>query len=179
MILSATLRSLYAPVSDQITRGRNAIFRHVERLPDNIPTHQAMRRPVELSVSRPPDHTWKCPPGRPHTKWMDQLHRDNKKAPVVTLEASHWSRPLESDATVWVDYTLTTTSIHLGRSDCTSLAKPNGTSAGSAVILRAHGCVQQTDAQNIHDNNPNLMAWTDVRLFHRLYFTSYVSSVNK
>jgi len=30
-----------APVSDGITRGRNAIFGHVARLPDNIPAHQA------------------------------------------------------------------------------------------------------------------------------------------
>ena len=36
-----------------ITRGRNAIFGHVARLPDNIPAHQAMLRQVELSVGRP------------------------------------------------------------------------------------------------------------------------------
>ena len=38
MIWSVTLRSHYtglAPVSDRIARGRNAIFRHVARLPDN------------------------------------------------------------------------------------------------------------------------------------------------
>jgi len=40
-------------VSDRITRGRNAIFGHVARLPDNIPAHQAMLRQVELSVGRP------------------------------------------------------------------------------------------------------------------------------
>jgi len=55
-ILSVTLRSLHTgltPVSDQITRGRNAIFGHVARLPDNIPAHQAMLHQVELSVGRP------------------------------------------------------------------------------------------------------------------------------
>jgi len=36
---------------------------HVARLPDNIPAHQAMLRQVELSVGRPPDPTWKRPPG--------------------------------------------------------------------------------------------------------------------
>ena len=56
-----------APVSDRITRGRNAIFGHAARLPDNIPTHQAMLGQVELSVGRPPDPTWKRPPGRPRT----------------------------------------------------------------------------------------------------------------
>ena len=66
-------RTGLAPVSDRISRGRNAIFGHVARLPDNIPAHQAMLRQVELSVGRPPDPTWKRPPGRPRTKWTDQL----------------------------------------------------------------------------------------------------------
>ena len=48
-----SLRAGLAPVSDRITRGRNAIFGHVARLPDNIPAHQAMLRQVELSVGRP------------------------------------------------------------------------------------------------------------------------------
>jgi len=48
-----SLRTGLAPVSDLITRGRNAIFGHVARLPDNIPAHQAMLRHVELSVGRP------------------------------------------------------------------------------------------------------------------------------
>ena len=54
-------------MSDRITRGRNAIFGHVARLPDNVPAHQAMLRQVELSVGRPPDPTWKRRPGRPRT----------------------------------------------------------------------------------------------------------------
>jgi len=48
-----SLRTGLAPVSERITRGRNAIFGHVARLPDNIPAHQAMLRQVELSVGRP------------------------------------------------------------------------------------------------------------------------------
>jgi len=48
-----SLRTGLEPVSDRITRGRNAIFGHVARLPDNIPAHQAMLRQVELSVGRP------------------------------------------------------------------------------------------------------------------------------
>jgi len=47
-----SLRTGLAPVSDRITRGRNAIFGYVARLPDNIPAHQAMLRQVELSVGR-------------------------------------------------------------------------------------------------------------------------------
>jgi len=45
-----SVRTGLAPVSDQITRGHNAIFGHVERMPDNTPAHQAMLRQVELSV---------------------------------------------------------------------------------------------------------------------------------
>jgi len=60
-----SLRTSLAPVSDRITRGRNAIFGHVARLSDNIPAHQVMLRQVELSVGRPPDPAWKRPPGRP------------------------------------------------------------------------------------------------------------------
>jgi len=80
-----SLRTGLAPVSDRITRGRNAIFGHVARLPDNIPAHQAMLRQVELSVGRPQTVHGKHPPGRPRTKWTDQLRRDNNNAPIVTL----------------------------------------------------------------------------------------------
>ena len=80
-----SLRTGLAPVSVRITRGCNAIFGHVARLPDNIPAHQAMLHQVELSVGRPPDPTWKRPPGRPRTRWTDQLRRDNNNVPIATL----------------------------------------------------------------------------------------------
>ena len=81
-------------MSDRITRGRNAIFGHVARLPVNTPAHPAMLRQVEHM-----DPRWKRPPGRPRTK---RSHCDS-------VEASYWSRSLESDATVRADYALTTT----------------------------------------------------------------------
>ena len=49
------------------------------------------------------DPTWKRPPGRPRTKWTDQLRRDNNNAPNVGA-SYNWSRSLESDATVRADY---------------------------------------------------------------------------
>jgi len=61
------------------------LFGHVARLPDNTPAHQAMLRQVELSVGRPPDPAWKRPPGRPRSKWTDQLRRDNNNVPIATL----------------------------------------------------------------------------------------------
>ena len=39
-----------------------------------------------LSVARPSDPTWKRPPGRPRTKWTDQLCRDNDNVPIATLQ---------------------------------------------------------------------------------------------
>jgi len=80
-----SLRTGLAPVSDRISRGRNAIFGHVERLPVNTPAHQAMLRQVELSVGRPPDPTRKRPPGRPRAKWTDELRRDKNNVPIATL----------------------------------------------------------------------------------------------
>jgi len=77
-----SIRTGLAPVPDRIIRGRNAIFGHAARLPDNTPAHQAMLRQVELSVGRPADPSWKRPPGRPRTKWTDQLRRDNNGVPL-------------------------------------------------------------------------------------------------
>jgi len=48
-----SLRTGLTPMSDRMTRGRNAIFGHVARLPVNTSAHQAMLRQVELSVGRP------------------------------------------------------------------------------------------------------------------------------
>jgi len=40
---------------------------------------------IELSVGRPPNPTWKRPPGRPRTKWTEQLRRDNNNVPPFRL----------------------------------------------------------------------------------------------
>ena len=44
-----------------------------------------MLRQVEVLVGRPPDPIWKRPPGRPRTKWTNQLGRDNNNVPIATL----------------------------------------------------------------------------------------------
>jgi len=80
-----SLRTGLAPLSDRITRGRNAIFGHVARMQDNTPAQQAMLSEVDLSVGRPPDPSWKRPPGRPRTKRTDQLRRDNNNVATATL----------------------------------------------------------------------------------------------
>jgi len=55
------------------------------RLPADTYTHQAMLHRVNLSASRPPDHTWKRQPRRPRDKWTDQLHRNDNNIPAATL----------------------------------------------------------------------------------------------
>jgi len=52
--------------------------------------HSSTPGQVELSAGRPPDPTWKRPPGRPRAKWTDQLLRDNNNVPIATL----WRQPL-------------------------------------------------------------------------------------
>jgi len=59
-----------------------------------------MLRQVELSVGRPPDPTWKRPPGRPRAKWTDQLHRDNNNVPTATLWRQAIGRGGHSRATL-------------------------------------------------------------------------------
>jgi len=100
-----SLRTCLAPVSDRIIRYRNAIFGHVARLPVNTPAHQAMLRQVELSVGRP-----QTLHGNVH-----QVDHVVPNAAIITVfplrlcGGSYWSRSLKSDATVWADYALTTT----------------------------------------------------------------------
>jgi len=132
MILSVTLRSLHALVSHLCPIGLPEVampyFWHVARLSDNTPAHHAMLCQVELSVGRPPGPSWKCPPGRPRTKWTDQVHQDNNSVPIATVEASYWSWSLESDATVRANYALTTaTTIILTYSYCEELRNQNET----------------------------------------------------
>ena len=67
-----------------------------------------MLRQVELSVGRPADPTRKRPPGRPRTKWTDQLHRDNNNVPIATLwrqaiGRGHSRATLRSEPTIRVN----------------------------------------------------------------------------
>ena len=102
-----SLRTGLAPVSDRITRCRNAIFGPLARLPDNTPAHQAMLRQVELSVGRPAYPTWKRPPGRPCAKWTDRLRRDNNTVPIATVwrrttaTKIYQSAPITNDTSDW------------------------------------------------------------------------------
>ena len=45
-----------------------------------VTLHEQVRYRVALT-----DRSWKCLPGRPRTKWTDQLRRDNNNVPIATL----------------------------------------------------------------------------------------------
>ena len=70
-----SLRTGLAPVSDRITRA----MPYSDMWQD---CQKHSRTQVELSVGRPHPPTWKRPPGRPRTKWTDQLRRDNNNVPI-------------------------------------------------------------------------------------------------
>jgi len=103
-----SLRTGLAPVSDRITRDRNAIFGHVTRLSDNIPAHHYAKSSYRSVDSQTPHGN--VPQVYHVPNWTDQLRYDNNNVLVCDcVEASYWSRSLESDATVRADYALTTT----------------------------------------------------------------------
>ena len=71
------------PLMDQIIRRRNSLFGHVARLGNDTPTHQALRRQIDISLGRLPDRTWNRPPGHPRSKLLDQIRSDNNLPPVT------------------------------------------------------------------------------------------------
>ena len=85
MILSVTLRSLYALVSHLCLTGLPKVaMPHSDMWQDCQITFPHTR--PNRAIGRPtPDPTWKRPPGRPRTKWTDQLRRDNNNVPIATL----------------------------------------------------------------------------------------------
>jgi len=69
-------------LSTTICCRRSAIFGHLARLGDEVPTHKALHSCVRLSQRRLPDPTWKRCRGRPRGKWIDQLQKDNNRPPA-------------------------------------------------------------------------------------------------
>ena len=67
---------------NQIIRRRNSLFGHVARLGNDTPAHQALRRQIDISLGWLPDRTWKRPPGRPRSKWLDQIRSVNNLPPA-------------------------------------------------------------------------------------------------
>ena len=110
-------------------------FGHVARLDDNTPANKAVQLHVNTSLSWPLDRTWRCPPGRPWKKWLDQL-RDDCTCPI----ADFWRRAVgrghgcattrrPSPATHYDDYEGRCS----GRDKCPSVGGPDPSDAGAAA----------------------------------------------
>ena len=60
-------------------RRLTSVFGHVARLGDVTPANMALQLHINVSLNRPPDRTWRRPPGRPRNKWLDQLRNDSTR----------------------------------------------------------------------------------------------------
>ena len=49
------------------------------RLDDVTLANMALQLHINVSLNRPPDRTWRRPPGRPRNKWLDQLRNDSTR----------------------------------------------------------------------------------------------------
>ena len=67
-----------------------SVFGHVARLDDVKPANMALQLHINVSLNRPPDRTWRRPPGRPRNNWLDQL-RNNSTRPTGDL----WRRAVD------------------------------------------------------------------------------------
>ena len=49
----------------------------------------ALQLHINVSLNRPPDRTWRRPPGRPRNKWLDRLRNDST-CPIETSGDMLW-----------------------------------------------------------------------------------------
>jgi len=54
----------------------NAVKTHYR----TVSVYQALRRQVDLSLGRFPEISWKCRPGRPPERWLDQIRDDSQRS---------------------------------------------------------------------------------------------------
>ena len=80
------LTSLSHLLSRRLTSG----FGHVARLDDVTPANMALQLHINISLNRPPDRTWRRPPGRPRNKWLDELRNDSTR-----LTGDLWRRAVD------------------------------------------------------------------------------------
>jgi len=80
-------------LSHLLSRRRISVFGHVARLDDDTPANMALQLHTNVSLNRPPDRTWRRPPGRPRNNWLDQLRNDS-------TPSSDW-RALEACCQPW------------------------------------------------------------------------------
>ena len=89
MILSVTLRSLYALVSHLCLTGLPEVAMPYSDMWQDCQITFPHTRPCYAKSSYrsvdPSDPSWKRPPGRPRTICTDELRRDNNNVPAATL----------------------------------------------------------------------------------------------
>ena len=61
-------------LSRLLSRRCISVFGHVSRLDDVTPANMALQLHINVSLNRPPNLTWRRPPGRPRNKWLDQRY---------------------------------------------------------------------------------------------------------
>ena len=83
-------------LSHLLSRRRISVFGHVARLDDVTPANVALQLHIDVSLNRPPDRTWRRPPGRPRNNWLYQLLLSARPR----FHASDW-RPLEACCRPW------------------------------------------------------------------------------
>ena len=77
-------------LSHLLSRRRISVFGHVARLDDDTPENMALQLHINISFNRPPDRTWRRPPGRPRNKWLDQLRNDSTRS-----TGDRWGRAVD------------------------------------------------------------------------------------
>ena len=86
----ALQRTGLTSLSNLLSRRRISVFGHVARLGDDTLANVAVQLHINVSPNRPPDRTWRRPPGRPRNKWIDQLRNDSTR-PIGEL----WRRAVD------------------------------------------------------------------------------------
>jgi len=64
---NALQRTGLTSLSNLLSRRRISVFGHVARL-DDTPANMAFQFHINVSPNRPPDRTWRRPPGRPRNR---------------------------------------------------------------------------------------------------------------
>ena len=80
--VNAQARTGLKPLGEILAAHRISIFGHIVPLENDVPAHMALRRHSDLSVGRPPGPVWRRRPGRPRSRWIDQIRRDSSSSPV-------------------------------------------------------------------------------------------------
>ena len=61
-------------------------------VPSPIPSNMALQLHINISFNRPPDRTWRRPPGRPRNKWLNQLRNDSTCPIELSMQVDADSR---------------------------------------------------------------------------------------